>query len=178
MREIRGEAQIFIAAPVERVYGYLADFTRHPEWAQNLSAVRPLAAGPVAVGTPTARFRCAEGPPPGSRLQTARMVAHFVTGVLSGAKSYSEATITALEAPRRIAWVAGIPKGTGFFNQAEWEFCLEPRGTGTQVVQRYWWKPQEPAAERMTWAAGPAGLERATATNLARLKRRLENGTA
>jgi uncharacterized protein YndB with AHSA1/START domain len=174
MREARGQAEIFIAAPVEQVYAYLADFTRHPEWAQNLSAVRPLAAGQPAVGS---TFRCSEMPPPGGALQTARMMAHFVTGLLSGASGYSEATITALDAPRRIAWTAGIPKGAGFFNQAEWEFCLEAQGAGTRVVQRFWWKPQEPAAERMTWAAGPAGLERAAAVNLARLKRRLENGS-
>jgi hypothetical protein len=61
------------------------------------------------------------------------MMIYFISGVTSGAKPYSEAEITALEPGRRIAWRAGIPKGTGFFNLAEWEFILEPRGQDTCV---------------------------------------------
>jgi hypothetical protein len=102
------------------------------------------------------------------------MMASFMQGIFGGAKPYSEAKITALESPRRIAWQAGIPKGDGFFNFAEWEFALEPQGNATHLTQRFHWKPQNPTAERMVAAAGVEGLEHAVAVNLARLKRRLE----
>lgn len=171
MSEYQGQAAITIDAPVERVYDYLADLPRHTEWVKNVSTITPLTAQRSGVG---ATFRCEEGPPPGPLGQTLGMMRHFIAGLLGGAKSYSVATITALEPHRRIAWEAGIPKGEGYFNFAEWEFVLEPSGTGTSLTQRFQWKPQTSTAERMVKAAGRAGLERAVAINLAQLKHRLE----
>jgi uncharacterized membrane protein len=171
MRAFEGQAAIEIQAPAQAVYDYLADFRRHPEWAQNLSAVTQTTPGPIGVGT---TFRTAEGPPPVALRSKLVMMVHFMRGVLDGAKTYSEARITALEPGRRIAWQAGVPKGESFFNFAEWEFVLEPRGAATRVTQRFHWKPQHPAAERMVGAAGPRGLEQAVGVSLAALKRRLE----
>ena len=171
MNVYQGEVTVTIAAPAEQVYAYLADFQRHPEWVKNVSQVTPLRPGETGVG---ATFRTNEGPPPVGAASTLRMMVHFVAGVLGGAKPYSEATITALEPPSRIAWRAGIPKGAGFFNRAEWEFVLEPRGASTQVTQRYCWQPQTPGAEKMVGAAGPEGLRQAVAVSLGRLKARLE----
>jgi hypothetical protein len=102
------------------------------------------------------------------------MMVPFVLGLLGGAKPYSEAKITALESPDRIARQAGIPKGDGFFNFAEWEFVLEDQGNATHLTQRFNWKPQTPTAERMVSAAGVEGLEDAVTVNLTRLKHRLE----
>lgn len=172
MNEYKGQVAITIQAPAQQVYDYLADFRRHPEWVDNLSQVTQLSTGPIGVGT---TFKTQEGPPPvTSRLEKLRMMVHFVAGVLGGARPYSEATITALEPHRRIAWQAGIPQGAGFFNFAEWEFVLEPEGSATRLTQRFHWKPQNPTAEHMVGAAGAAGLERACAVSLAQLKRRLE----
>jgi uncharacterized membrane protein len=173
MTDYRGEVSITIAAPAEQVYAYLADFQRHPEWVKNLTTVTPVTPGRTGVG---ATFKTAEGPPPVGRWATVRMMTHFVAGVLGGAKPYSEATITALEPPRRIAWWAGVPKGTGFFNRAEWEFRLEPQGASTQLTQHYAWQPQNERAERMLSAAGPEGLRQAVAASLAQLKQKLEAG--
>ena len=175
MTDYRGEVSITIAAPAEQVYAYLADFQRHPEWVKNLTTVTPLAPGQTGVG---ATFKTAEGPPPVGRWATVRMMTHFMAGVLGGAKPYSEATITALEPPRRIAWGAGVPKGAGFFNRAEWEFLLEPRGGGTYLTQRFHWQPQSAGAERMLSAAGLEGLRAAVAASLAQLKQRLETAPA
>jgi uncharacterized protein YndB with AHSA1/START domain len=171
MPEYKGQAATTIQAPVERVYAYLADFTKHSEWAKNISKVTQVTPGPITVGTV---FKTQEGAPPVRLGQKVKMMASFMQGIFGGAKPYSEAKITALESPRRIAWQAGIPKGDGFFNFAEWEFALEPQGNATHLTQRFHWKPQNPTAERMVAAAGVEGLEHAVAVNLARLKRRLE----
>ena len=44
------ERQISINAPTEKVYGYLADLTRHPEWAGDSLQVQQTSQGPVAAG--------------------------------------------------------------------------------------------------------------------------------
>jgi uncharacterized membrane protein len=174
MSEFKGQTSITIQAPVEKVYAYLLDFPRHTEWAQNLSKVTQISVGPIAVGT---TFKTEEGPPPVPLWAKLKMMVQFVAGVLSGAKPYSEAKITALETNRRIGWQAGIPKGSGFFNFAEWEFVLEPQGAATHLTQRFHWKPQEPGAARMVGAAGSDGLERACAVSLTQLKQRLEQSS-
>jgi len=171
MPEYKGQSSITIQVPIDRVYAYLADFTKHPEWAKNLSKVTQVTPGPIAVGTV---FKTQEGVPPVRIGQQVRMMVPFMLGLLGGAKPYSEAKITALESPDHIAWQAGIPKGDGFFNFAEWEFLLEAQGHATHLTQRFHWKPQNPTAERMVGAAGTQGLENAVAINLTQLKRRLE----
>ena len=150
------------------LYEYLQDFTRHPEWSSNLSHVEKMTDGAVRVGT---RFKTSEGPPPVPPLVKLNMMRGFITGVLSGAKAYSIAEITALEADNRIAWAAGIPLGDGFFNRAEWEFIFEPRGNGTQLTQKFRYLPQTRAAEQMIGAAGENGITQACAVNLEKLKR-------
>jgi hypothetical protein len=167
METIQGEVEQTINVPSAALYTYLLDFTRHPEWASNLSKVSQVTPGPIAAGT---IFRTQEGPPPVPLLTRLRMMRHFVAGLLSGAKSYSQAEITALEPGRRIAWRAGIPRGEGYFNLAEWEFILQPQGEATRLIQRFCYKPQTPAAARMIGAAGSDGIARACAVNLACLK--------
>src|SRR5436305_4207545 len=171
MHEYKGQSTITIQAPIDRVYANLADFRRQPEWAKNLSKVMQVTPGPIAVGTV---FKTQEGAPPVRMGQKLKMIVALIQGLLGGAKPFSEAKITALEPHGRIAWQAGMPKGEGFFNFAEWEFALEAQGNATHLTQCFHWKPQNPTAERMVSAAGVAGLESAVATNLARLKRHVE----
>lgn len=171
MSEFAGETSITIQAPAERVYAYLADFTRHPEWVKNVSKVTPLTPGPITAGV---TFRCEEGPPPVPLGTQLRMMVHYMSGVISGARTYSEARITALVENRRIAWQAWVPKGDGHLSFAEWEFILDPRGGTTHLTQRFRYAPPDPRGQRMIGAAGAAGLERACAVSLAQLKRRLE----
>jgi hypothetical protein len=47
----RFEDRISINAPAERVYDYVADFTKHGEWASNGLAATKETDGPVAVAT-------------------------------------------------------------------------------------------------------------------------------
>jgi uncharacterized membrane protein len=167
MDTIQGETEQVINVPSATLYTYLLDFTRHPEWASNLSRVSQVTPGPIGVGT---IFRTQEGPPPVPLLARLRMMRHFVAGLLSGARPYSQAEITALEPGQRIAWRAGIPRGEGYFNLAEWQFILQPQAEATRLIQRFCYKPQAPAAARMIGTAGSDGITRACAVNLARLK--------
>ena len=175
MSDVSGKTSILIDAPAQEVYAYLLDFTRHPEWVKNLQRVRQESSGPIGVGT---TFQTSEGPPPVPLPTRLRMMRHFIGGLLSGAKPYSQAEITALEPGKRIAWRAGIPRGQGYFNLAEWEFILQPQGEATRLIQRFWYKPQAPGAARMVGAAGEGGIARACAINLARLKSRAEQQLA
>src|SRR5690242_11776538 len=125
METIHGEAEQIVDVPPAQLYAYLLDFTRHPEWVANLSRVSQVLPGPIGVGSV---FRTQEGPPPVPLLAKLRMMRHFIGGLLSGAKPYSQAEITALEPGKRIAWRAGVPRGQGYFNLAEWEFILQPHG--------------------------------------------------
>lgn len=174
MKKYEGDVMITIQSPVETVYAYLLDFTCHPEWVSNVSKVKQLTAGAIGVGT---IFECQEGPPPVNLGQRLRMMAHFMRGVFSGAKTFSKAEITALEPNRRIAWQAGVPKGNGYFNRSAWEFVLEEQGQTTRLTQRFLYQPQEAAAASMIAVAGVEGLRLACGRNLARLQNRLETMT-
>lgn len=172
LAELTGEASVVIQAPADAVYDYLADFTRHAEWNKNIYKVWQTTPGPIAVG---ARFKAMEGAPPAAIGKQMRALAQVMKGMLSGAKAFSEAEITALEPHRRIAWVGVFPRSKGEFNRAEWEIELEPIGNATRVVQRFRYLPQAPAARRMLAALGDAdGIAQACAVNLNQLKQRLE----
>jgi uncharacterized protein YndB with AHSA1/START domain len=167
--EVIGEVAIDLVASPDVVYAYLVDFTRHPEWVANLSKVIKLTDGAMGVGT---RFRAGEGVPPASPVGRARMILFVMLGLLTGAKPFSEAEITALEPGRRIAWRAYMPRrgGNGTFNQSEWQILLEPRDGGTHLVQRFRYLPQHWAARGMVGQA--TDVVASTASNLARLKAR------
>lgn len=45
------ERQITINAPVGKVFGYLADFSRHPEWAAHRLEIQQTSEGAVTVGS-------------------------------------------------------------------------------------------------------------------------------
>jgi hypothetical protein len=175
METIQGETEQVINVRSATLYVYLLDFPRHPEWASNLSRVSQVTPGPIGVGTV---FRTQEGPPPGPLLTKVRMMRHFIGGLLRGAKPYSQAEITALEPGERIAWRAGVPRGEGYFNLAEWEFLFQPQGEATRLIQRFCYKPQTPGALRMVAAAGAEGITRACAINLTRLKTVAEQNLA
>ena len=175
MEMIQGETTLVITVPSAALYAYLLDFPRHPEWVSNLSNVSQITPGSIGVGT---IFRSQEGPPPVSLLIKVRMMRHFIAGLLRGAKPYSRAEITALEPGQCIAWRAGVPRGEGYFNLAEWEFLLQPQGEATRLIQRFCYQPQTPGAARMIGTAGVDGITRACALNLARLKSVAEQNLA
>jgi uncharacterized membrane protein len=171
MQEITGEASVIIQAPTQKVYEYLADLGRHSEWVENVSKVWQISPGAVGVGT---TYRAQESAPPVETLPKMQMMVFFIAGLLSGTKPYSEAEITALEPGKRIAWQAGLRKGNGWFNRAQWELILEPQAGATRVTQRFRYMPQTPTAARMIGAAGADGIAHACGVSLQRLKKVLE----
>jgi uncharacterized protein YndB with AHSA1/START domain len=50
----RVEKQVIVNAPVEQVFSYVADLTKHGEWGQHNVRIEPESEGPMRVG---ARFR-------------------------------------------------------------------------------------------------------------------------
>lgn len=171
MNEISGQTSIVIHAPAAELYSYLLDFTRHPEWVKNVQKVTQEGSDSVQVGT---TFQTQEGPPPVALGPRLAMMFHFVRGLISGAKGYSRAEITGLEPNRRIAWKAGVPKGEGYFNVAQWEFLLEAQNESTHLTQRFVYQPQNEISRRMIGAAGAKGIEAACLVSLRQLKERME----
>lgn len=111
------EVSIDIDVAAQEVYRYLADFPRHREWSSaRMAEMKQLTPGAIGVGT---EFEAAETVP--SRIVT-----------------YSR--ITALEAPRRIAWHAWFHN----LMAADWEFELSERNEVTHLVQRSRWQPGNP----------------------------------
>jgi uncharacterized membrane protein len=171
MQETTGEVSVIIQAPSQTVYEYLVDLTRHSEWVANLSKVWQVSPGQIGVGTV---FKAQETAPPLPTARKLQMMFFFIAGLISGTKPNSEAEITALEPGKRIAWRAGLRKGDGWFNQAQWELLLESQAESTRVTQRFHYMPQTATAERMVGAAGEGGIEQACDVSLQQLKRVLE----
>ena len=134
LAELTGEATVDIQAPVDAVYDYMADFSRHSEWNKNIYKVWQTTKGPVTVGT---RFKSMEGAPPAAIGAQIKAMTQVMVGMLTGAKAFSEAEITALEPHHNIAWVGIFPKSKGEFNRAEWDVELQPMGNATRVVQHF-----------------------------------------
>jgi uncharacterized membrane protein len=102
------ESSIDIAAPVQDVYDYLADFSRHPEWSTGVDEITPAANGPLGVGTELKATETVPG----------RFTSHT--------------RVTALEPDRRIAWESW----DGRTARVQWAFELEEQDGRTHLVQR------------------------------------------
>lgn len=135
---LKNEREILIQAPVDAVYEYICDFTRHTEWNYQPTEITKVSEGPVDVGTV---FRAKERSP-GQGPWIMRKVEAIVLRRIAG-KGYTEAEITAMEPNRRLAWKAAFPLRTGgYWMKAEWEIVLEPQSGATRVRQWYLYKPQ------------------------------------
>ena len=104
----KNEVSIDIAAPPEKVFRYLADFSRHREWSMSVGTIEQVTPGQVAVGS---EFKASETIP--------QNFASF-------------ARITALDAPTRVAWESTDHK----VFRTNWEMEISPNASGTHLVQR------------------------------------------
>ena len=109
----KNEVSVDIAAPMDKVYRYLADFTRHSEWSMSVATIEQVTPGPVGVGT---EFKASEIIP---------------------AKLVSFARITALDAPTRVTWESTDHR----IFRTNWEFGLSAQNGGTHLVQRVTFYP-------------------------------------
>ena len=100
--------RISIRAPRDAVFQYLVDVSRHVEWGSDMTKSAAREGGPPAVG---------------SRYDT--------EGMLNGKLNNSTVTITALDAPKRLAFDA--EDSNSVFHH---EFLFTPSGDGT-LVERH-----------------------------------------
>ncbi len=91
-----------IAAPPQKVYDYLVDFTKHAEWSMSVHKIELIAGEAGKVG---AQYRASE------------VIPQDIT---------SFATITALEPPRLIAWESTDHQ----VFRTNWEMRIEPNASG------------------------------------------------
>ena len=103
------EKTITINAPAEKVFGYIADFPRHSEWAQHKLRIEQTSQGPIGNGT------------------TFKSVGHQM-----GRDSEDTVTITEFLANRKIAYEAEGKEGR-FRHWIE----LQPGDGGTQVKKGF-----------------------------------------
>jgi len=140
------EQSVDIQVPVDEVHHRLKDFTKHTDFSDALVSVEQITSGPVGVGT---RFRAQE-----------RVPGTFV----------SVCEITALEAPRLIAWQAWVDG----VMRVEWEFRLSPSGGGTRLVQTSRWQPTGPIGFLMLHLHRKRNVPRENRRTLDRIKGVLE----
>lgn len=179
MASVSYETSVNIKAPVDAVYGYVADFPRHVEWNHQPKKITPLTDGPVRVGS---QFQTVEQNP--SNMKTSQKVMFAVMGpvmkLVYGTQGYTVAEITALEPKERVAWKARAPSTKkGDIMRMNWELLLKSNGNGTDVTQRCEVAPpdESPAARMINEDMARQGREEATA-NLMRLKSILEGQQA
>ena len=140
------ESAIDIAAPPQRVYEYLVDFRRHPEWSTGVKELAPVGNGPVAVGT---EFKAVEEVP---------------------ARFTSYTRITALEPGRRIAWESW----DGRMAKVKWAFELSAQNGRTHLVQRAHVEPTSLLGRVLLAAMRKRQMPKENAQSLAQIKANLE----
>jgi uncharacterized protein YndB with AHSA1/START domain len=157
MPTIDWQGTVIIAAPVEQVYAYLADFPRHREWAQSVVELEEVHPGDSrGAGR---RYRTAER----QAWQADRGPRQPLT---TGTKGTTMCEVRELTPNRRIAWHAWVPI-PGIKHTGDFAFDLAPAdGGGTRLTQtvrlhdtglaiivtRLVFK-QTPAKARAQWAA-------------------------
>jgi len=111
--------RVHVDAPPERVYSYVADFTRHPEWSPDEMKIEAVTPGPTRVGS-----------------------TYKAEGTLQGKRNRSELQVTALTPSSRIAFTATDKSGPLFHT-----FTFTSQDGGT-LVERNLAAPRLPFAQQ------------------------------
>jgi len=123
--KIQWQKTIRINAPVEQVYAYLADFTRHGEWAQTIAEIRQTRPGDKqgvgAVYRTYERQAMQANRSPGEQLRR-------------GMKAVSVCEVKELIPNQRIVWHAYMTPSVGMYADLRFEFAAAPDG-GTLLTQ-------------------------------------------
>ena len=142
------EYQTQISAPPEKVFAYIADFEKHPEWS-HIKEVKQTSEGAVAAG--------------------ATYQSHGDGGM--GMKTNDPVEVTDFQPNERLAWRSLGGLGMPF----NWSFELQPKGGGTLLIQRLDTPPGFLANAMLKLFAGKQ-TRRVMPENLAKLKERVEAG--
>jgi uncharacterized protein YndB with AHSA1/START domain len=107
--------RISIDAPPEKVFDYVADVTRHPEWANRKAGLRmsEVSGGPPAVG---AKYRS--------------------ESTFFGKPAVGDITVTAYEPPRRFAFMVNHQQEGKKDVHIEHTFTVTPQGGGALVERK------------------------------------------
>ena len=152
--------RIFIQAPVERVFEYLADVEKHVEWSGTLSfgleSITKLTDGPLALG---------------SRFRSVGKLSHR-----AGVEDNS--TVTELEPNERLAWET-VSDGAGQQNTFQWAYMLQPRGDATRLTytlleRRFDPKPPQMWFPPTLWLIDRKVFGREMESGLSRIREALE----
>jgi uncharacterized protein YndB with AHSA1/START domain len=100
------EETITISAPLNRVFEYVSDFTKHGEWAGNNLSAEKVGAGPVGVGT------------------------QYKTTAKQFGTQREQSTITQIDAPKTFEW-----DSVGALGKAHHWFHLSESGGATTVAK-------------------------------------------
>lgn len=139
MAECKGQVSQVINAPPEKVWTYVGDLMRHAEWNHQPQRIEMTSPPPSGVGsTYHADEKMPDAPLP---MKIMMMVVMRPIMLLSGANKGTEATVTEIDAPKRIAWEAHAPKRKGDMMRARWAINLVPEGAGTRVTQDFEFMP-------------------------------------
>ena len=144
----RFEDRISISAPAGRVYDYVADFTRHGEWAGHGLEVTKSTEGPVAVGTT------------------------FSTTAKQFGTQREQSTITELTPGRAFAW-----DSTGTLGRVHHRFSLTEDGGSTTLTKGAEMVEPTFLAKLTSWKLSrdiPKGLH----SDLANIKTHVEGSAA
>jgi len=140
----RFEDRISIQAPADRVFDYVADFTRHGEWAGNDLEVTKTSDGPVAVGST------------------------YSTTAKQFGTQREQSTITELTPAKTFAW-----DSTGALGRAHHSFSLAEDGGATTLTKAAQIVEPKFLAKMTSWKLSkdiPKGLH----SDLANIKARVE----
>jgi uncharacterized protein YndB with AHSA1/START domain len=126
--DITWTGTVTIAAPIERVYAYLADFPRHAEWAQTVERLELIQPGnDQGVG---ARYRTAER-------QSMQHDRQPFAPIRRGMRVVTICEVRELTPLRRIAWHAHTsPKALGLSADLAFAFAVRTPGE-TELTQQY-----------------------------------------
>ncbi len=141
---------VLINASPEKVFAYVSDLTRHPEWSGGRLEVEAVSAGPVAVGS--------------------QYVSH---GDLPMQKDRrNELRVTGMQRPSRFAFMVKDPG----FGDILHEFTFTPEGSSTRVERRTTLNVSPVMALMLRVFIHPAISKPMMQASLAALKARLESG--
>ena len=140
------QRQITISAPAKTVFGYLADFPRHAEWAAHRLQLQQTSEGPIGVGT---TFAC--------------------TGHMMGRDSHDQVTITEFVPDSKIVFEAD--GDTGKFRHF---LVLQEEGEGTRFTKGFETLQSRFPFSLIAPVLGPLLFPRAIDGDLKRIKANLE----
>jgi len=135
-------------APPEKIFAYLADFTRHAEWSSNIKEIKLVRGATATVG---AEYESIEDIP--------RPMTTF-------------ARITELRAPNLIAWQATDKR----VFKTDWRIEIAKQKDSSQVTQSVTFHPLNFFANLILYMFRVPRVEKENRASLERICRRIESG--